>query len=536
VSFQGRANFDYREILRVLARRRLLIVLPALVTIVAAVVGVALVQPEYSSTATLAYEGSVGLTRTVAEAASPSDHRNDRVRLMRRRIESSSFLEAVAVQIGLHQDPQVIAYAKAKAAENPGYDENDLLLRRCVELLQRMIDIQTEGSNIFHITAVSTDPWRAQAVASTAAEQYLQTTRQVRIQQSDEAHVFALEQMAIYEQKVEEKRKEIRQYEEKAALHPINSSPVSEENVSRVNTLITAADADIEFVRDRLDGIQAQINDAGLQPFVDLGVIKSSKLDALRETLMEGEKHLARTLVGYKEDEPAVTTAKTQLAVKSQQLLSEIEALVDSAFPSIVPEYRQLLVDFEYNTISLEATKGRHDELQHFIDEYAKDLSSLPEKEFHLSRLQEELASAEHLYQTWLEQGNSTQIAKAVQSADVGSPVILLEPARVPLRPFAPDRNRIMVLAILMGIALGLGTAVAAEYFDLTLKSPEQIEAVLGVAILGTVPRMQAAVLLEMEAVRGRRMRFLVISVALTALALAAAGYWYFIVQKGAVG
>ena len=78
MSFQGRATFDYREILRVLARRRLLIVLPALVTIVAAVVGVSLMQPMYSSTATLAHEGSVGLTRTVAAAAAPSERRNDR--------------------------------------------------------------------------------------------------------------------------------------------------------------------------------------------------------------------------------------------------------------------------------------------------------------------------------------------------------------------------------------------------------------------------------------------------------------------------
>ncbi|MBZ0266679.1 hypothetical protein K8I85_00850, partial [bacterium] len=82
MSFQGRATFDYREILRVLARRRLLIVLPALVTIVAAVVGVSLMEPMYSSTATLAHEGSVGLTRAVAAAAAPTDRRNDRARLM----------------------------------------------------------------------------------------------------------------------------------------------------------------------------------------------------------------------------------------------------------------------------------------------------------------------------------------------------------------------------------------------------------------------------------------------------------------------
>lgn len=536
MSFQGRATFDYREILRVLARRRLLIVLPALVTIVAAVVGVSLMEPMYSSTATLAHEGSVGLTRAVAAAAAPTDRRNDRARLMRRRIESSGFLESVAVQIGMHEDPRIVAYARAKALQNPGYDENDLLLRRCVDLLREMVDVETEGSAIFHLTARSSDPWRAQAVAATAAEQYLQTTRQVRIQQSDEAHIFALEQMAIYEEKVQEKRAEIREYEQKVALRPISSSPVSEENISRVNTLITSAKADLDYAENQLQEIQKQVDQSGLGAFLDLDLITSSKFDALKETLKEQEKHLARTMVSYKEGEAAIMSAKTQLAVKSQQVLSEVEELVNAAFPSISPEQRQLLVDHEFTKASLAATELRRDELQRFIDDYAADLKSMPAHEFHLSRLHEELASAEHLYETWLEQGNSTQIAKAVQSADVGAPVILLEPARVPLKPYAPDSNRIMVLAIVMGIALGIGTAIVAEYFDLTLKSPEQIEEALGVAILGTVPRMQAAVLLEMEAGRGRRIRFLAVSVLFTVIALAAAGYWYFIVQKGAVG
>ncbi|GJM43617.1 MAG: hypothetical protein DHS20C21_04590 [Gemmatimonadota bacterium] len=532
----ARATFDYREVFRIITRRRLLILLPAVITIAAAAAGVQLMQPMFSSSATLAQESSVGLTRAVAAAAAPRGRDRDRARLMLRRITSSNFLESVAVQIGLHEDAGLVAYARARAKSNPGHDENDLLLRRCVDILRGMINVRSEGGSIFRISAVSPDPWQAHRVAAAVAEQYLQTTRTIQLQMSGEAHTFALEQMAIYEEKVEEKRREIGAYEQRVALRPLSSSPVSATNISRVNTLIAAANADLEFARGRHEIIRSQVAEANLTAFVDLGLVTSPKFEALRETLLELERHLALTTVEYRDGEPPVLSAKTQIAVKSQQLLVEAEALVEAAFPSVVEEYRQLIVDYEYTKINVEATERRRLQLEEFLGKYASDLTSMPAEEFQMSRLREELDSAENLYQTWLDQANSTQIAKAVQAADVGNPVILLEAPQVPLSPYAPDRNKILALAIGMGIVLGLAAAVVAEYFDLTLKSPDQIEAALGVPILGTVPRMQATVLAEMDLARRRRVRLLVASGILVGLGLAASSYWYFILQKGLAG
>jgi uncharacterized protein involved in exopolysaccharide biosynthesis len=534
VSFQLRASFDYKEILRVIGRRKLLIVLPTLVTTVVALVGVTLVEPEYLAVATLAKESQVALTRTVAQASQRGDRASEEARVMLRRIESSSFLESVAVQIGLHEDPGIIARAHKRAANNPDYDANDLLLRECVAILRQMIDVRPEGASVFHIRATSTDPWHAQKVAAAVAEQYLQSTRASTIQQSEEAHTFALEQMAIYEEKVEEKRREIREYEQRVALRPLSSSPVSEANVSRVNSLIAGSEADLEFIRGRHEIIRGQVAEAGLSAFLDLGLISSPKLGALKKTLFELEKHLALAMVEYDDGDPPVASAKSQLAVKSQQVLAEMERLAQTAFPSIVDDYRQLLVDHEYTQISLEATGHRKQQLEDFLQKYAQDLTSMPAEEFHLSRLREELASAENLNQTWLEQANSTQIAKAVQSADVGNPITLLESARVPLTPFKPDKQKVMMLAVMMGIALGMTAAIAAEYFDLTLKSPEEIEATLGVPILGTVPRMQAALLIDHESRRRLRLRLLLVGIGATGLILAVASYWFFVMQRGA--
>ncbi len=531
--FENKRIIDFREIRRMLWRRKLLIAIPIVVTVAAAIVGITMTEPMYDSVATLVVERPVPLTRTVAQAMGVGGRNdNEGVRILRKRIQSSSFLESVAVQIGLHENARIVERARQLAEENPEHGFQDLLLRQCVDALNRMLDIRSEGWDVFYIRAVSSSAHLAYQVASTVAEQYIHSNRQNRLKQSEEAFNFAQEQMAIYETKLEEKRRQLREYEQEIALKPLSSSPVHDTNLSRVNSLIVAAQADIEFLRGRHASVNALILEAGLEAFLDLRLMESSKLVALRETLFELERHLALTLMEYDEGESPVISAKNQTAVKSQQLLSELESLASNAFPTIVPEYRRLLVDYEYTLISLEAAGRRQQELKDFLNKYAADLANMPAEEFRLNRFREDVESAERLYQTWLEQANSTQIAKAVQSANVGNQIILIEPARLSLAPFAPEKEKMLMLALLMGIALGVCAAVVMEYLDLTLKSVEEIEMVREAPILGAIPRMQSAVIADMEARRRRRIRILVPSLIFTALVIVVLGYYYFFVLQ----
>lgn len=535
--FQRKQTFDFVEIRRMLWRRRMLILIPLLLTIGGGVVGSFFMEPQYEATATLAKENPVAFVRPVQQATGGGRGMdNEEIRFLRKKILSSSFLESIVVQIGLHESPRILAQTERMARELPGHDKSDLLMRQCVGVLGRMLDIRSEGTDIFYIRAVSNSPEMAYKVASTIATQYVQSDQQTKLRRSQDSEAFAQEQAAIYEKTLEEKRIQLREFEEKAALRPLNSSPVNETTISRVRALKTSAEADIEFMTGRHEAARGKIVEAGLESYLTLGMLDSATLRAFRETIFELERHLAMTLVESLEGDAQVTSAKNQIAAKNQQSLQELESAASLAFPTLDTTSRRLLVDHEYTKLVLESAKRRRDALQEFMNKYAADLASVPAQNFQMSRLKEEVESANRLYQTWQEQAASAQIAKAVQSSDVGDLLIVLEPAKLPIQPFAPNKKNIIALAVFMGLALGIGTAILMEYLDMTLKSVEEIEQILELPILGAVPRMQAAVLQDMESKRRNRIRVLVPATVLTVLALAVAGWFLLVQDKAKIG
>jgi uncharacterized protein involved in exopolysaccharide biosynthesis len=382
---------------------------------------------------------------------------------------------------------------------------------------------------VFNFQAVSASPRLAQIVATAVTQQYLQTTRQLRLRSTEEALSFARDQMAIYERQLEDKRAALNDYQRQMALKQASPTPVSKANLTRVNTMVQAAAADVAAQSSRQESFRQRIREAGLEAYLGLGVIDSPKLDALKQTLYELERTQALAMVEQAEGvaQAEVSQTQSQIAAKSQQLLVEMETLAELALSQLDTDSRQLLVDYEFMAVSTQAARTREEELRNFLDKYAADLSNVPAEEFRLARLEEQVRTAERLYQTWLEQSNATQIAKAVQSADVSQRLVLLEAAQLPMMPVAPDRRQILLVALAMGLALGVGAAVLTEYFDLTLKSVDEIEAVLEAPILGAVPRMQAAVVDHLEARRRRRIWLFASTSVLILLAAVAVGVLY---------
>ncbi|MCS7207320.1 MAG: polysaccharide biosynthesis tyrosine autokinase [Dehalococcoidia bacterium] len=92
------------------------------------------------------------------------------------------------------------------------------------------------------------------------------------------------------------------------------------------------------------------------------------------------------------------------------------------------------------------------------------------------------------------------RLQAAAQSQGVGDPsslaqaqllamgtLMVIEPALPPRRPVAPATGRLTSLAVLLGALLGIVGAFAMEALNNKVRTPEEVEALLGVPVLGTV-------------------------------------------------
>src|SRR4029077_9536011 len=68
----------------------------------------------------------------------------------------------------------------------------------------------------------------------------------------------------------------------------------------------------------------------------------------------------------------------------------------------------------------------------------------------------------------------------------------LAQPATVPSSPSSPRTTRNVALGIFLGLLLGIGLALGREQFDRRLRDLDDVDEILQVPVLGTIPRSRA--------------------------------------------
>lgn len=66
--------------------------------------------------------------------------------------------------------------------------------------------------------------------------------------------------------------------------------------------------------------------------------------------------------------------------------------------------------------------------------------------------------------------------------------VKVIESARVPSSPFAPNKSRNVVISAFSGVIISLGLVFLLEFFDNTFKTKEQLEKAIGTPVIGAIP------------------------------------------------
>lgn len=197
-----------------------------------------------------------------------------------------------------------------------------------------------------------------------------------------------------------------------------------------------------------------------------------------------------------------VANLKKEIKSSVDELYSFQNSVEGVPTSSILPDWVDKVVESENLKAKLEVLDKRSKDFQKQYEKYAPAGANL-------KRLEREIDVAE---QEYLELLHGLNLAKSkFQDTQLSTNLKAVDPPYYPLKPMPSKRAIIIVAATLMCFIILLGSIVAMEFFDNTLKNIKIATEKLGIPAIGMMPKIfKAHQKIDFERIQNRLLEFII--------------------------
>ena len=478
---------DFRVIFRMLMRRKLLLLLPWSVALLAGIAAAFLLPPVYFSNVTLLLERPQNLAGPLGGMVGGGNP-EQQAEIMREQVQSSLFLRSVISASGFKTEPQTRDWALEKGTKYKRLSPDERVEMFLVDYLRQVAGIKRGRGSVFTITVEDFRPDRARRFAEAVANQFVISSKAAQLEAVRATQEFSIEQQQIYRAKLEQSEQRLEAFRRAGISVQISGSNVTDANAMRARSLLEQVSLEVEDQTQRIADLRAQLQ--GRIQENDPPLLTSPETTLLGGQLNGLERQLAVAMLLNEPDGDNGAAARQAIARKLAELELQFIRNAAIALPKVSPETRDLLVRYRLAQSDLQAKQARQASLSSQVGAYEQHLVGTPDREMELQRLQQEVESNRAFYNTFLQQSAAAQIAEAFENAKVSGRFVILEPANLPLSPGKPNRLLLIVLSLVVGGVIGVGAVLVVEQHDQSVKNAEEVESLLGLPVLGAVPRV----------------------------------------------
>jgi len=451
--------FDLREYWAIARRRALLWVLP-LILVTASAVGVSfLLTPKYRTTTTVMISDPQFLSRSLSSIV-PDDmtervNPREQALLIEREIKSSSTLSQLIDALDLDADPEIQKEVAKLLKARPDAPLKALTYQYLIEKLREDVTVQIWSMSLVGISVTHRDPQLGVRMADKLGELFINRRRNSELLSIRAALDFTDDQLTVYR----------------------NKQSDSEERTQ----------SELDLLLEQREHSLQRINQFGVDP----GKWSPSR------TLQRMEQELLLRMSGYVEQLGRYTWREASIVALNTTLNEELDAIeetlkqeVDLNMPQESENFRQLWASYHFQGVRERFLRKKMDVLQQSIQQLKARSSRGPDYEITLANLKNEVEYNRTIVQRFVDQLTGTQIRQALMRAETESHFKILEPAVIPFDPVYPQRLKIALLGLVLGLLIGAALVIGFELADHSFRSPDQMEEFLGVTVLGSVPRL----------------------------------------------
>ncbi len=362
-----------------------------------------------------------------------------------------------------------------------------------VQRLRKSVKIQWPGSrNVFQLSYESEDPEKAKQVTSRLGSLFIEQNLHVRERAAEGTRSFINTEAERLRKELEEQETVVNQYKATNRYELPDQLDTNLRSLEQLRRELEANNLRLAALQERKAILQKQTVESDILG-MDLlgGSLLSSDTGATENVQVQmKKKELDSLLQRYSSKHPDVVRLKKEIqtleAVSKDTISSKPTNLTTS---SNVNPLKQVLqtqltdIDSEIQTLRSQAERMRSQ-----VDVLQSRIDNTPIRALELSKIGRGYEITLRKYQDLLAKSLESELSENMEKKLKGEQFQIQDPANFPLNPVRPNRQQIILLGLLVGVAGGLGLAFLLDRLDTSFKRSEEISSYVNVPLLATIP------------------------------------------------
>ncbi len=471
-------------ILQIIWRRKWWIVLPAVAIAVAVVAWTRTLTDLYRSDAVI-----LVVPQQVPEAYVKSTVTatvQDRLQSISQQILSRTRLERIILDLGLFERQRRTG-----------------IMEDIIDQMRSKIEVQTVKGDAFRVSFTSEDPRTAMKVAERLGSLFIDESLRDRETLAEGTSQFLEAQLEDARRQLVDNEKKLENYRrshggELPAQLESNMQGLHNTEM-QIQTLVDSMNRD----RDRYDGLKLMIADLEANAFmVAPPTGAATVIETAADKLRAAQAQLASLEQRMRPTHPDIIRAKKVIAdlqkAADEEAANQPLSAGDTPVTPLERLRRTRLNDANRDLANLTkdiASKTAEEKrLREVLAGYQRRIEVTPTRESELTELTRDYGTLQAMYTGLLQKKQESQISANLERRQIGEQFRILDPARVPARPFTPNRPQYYGMGIVGGLIVGVGLALVLEYLDRSMRNDDDVRVAVGINVLAAIPLIQARV------------------------------------------
>ncbi len=401
-------------------------------------------------------------------------------------IKSRSLIEEVVEALPI----DVINTFPLPERQGQNFNKKEYIVK---QIQKRTSTIPVIKSDVIKIDVEAYSPIAAKVIANTIAEVFI--NRHLKVNRAETRNVRKIieEQLANSKRKLDDSEIRLKMFQEQFQITDISKEAEEIFNTIRgAESRYIPVKADLEGAKNQLRNIQDKLTEGRKKFFPTITKNTARLVQILTDKLVGIQsQYTALQVEGYPEDHSKILKLKEQIEETKNNL--EEECLKIEAGENVVEPLSQIQGFIERSIaleIEIQMLQAQEKTLREIINTNKRKLSTLPDKEIQLTQLLRDKEINERRYKMLIEKREETKIAEA----EIVGNVRIFDPAKINNSPVKPRRALNLIMAIILGSAIGIGLAFLFEFWDNSVKTVEEAEQITGLSVLGTIPKIRTSI------------------------------------------